>query len=52
MMEIIINCGRDVELTYMYKGKTYIVTIKNGKGVNLNIPWYGPILMNGLYGNN
>lgn len=52
MMEKIINCGRDVELTYMYKGKTYIVTIKNGKGVNLNIPWYGPILMNGLYGNN
>lgn len=52
MMEKIISCGRDVELTYMYKGKTYIVTIKNGKGVNLNLQWYGPILMNGLYGNN
>ena len=51
LMERIISCGRDVELTYKYQGVLYDITIKAGQGQNLNIPWYGPLLMNSIYGN-
>lgn len=51
LMERIINCGRNVELIYKYNGVRYDILIKAGQGQNLNIPWYGPLLMNSLYGN-
>ncbi|MBQ0043032.1 MAG: leucine-rich repeat domain-containing protein [Lachnospiraceae bacterium] len=51
LMERIISCGCDVELIYKYKGTNYDIIIRNGYGQNLDIPWYGPLLMNSLYGN-
>lgn len=49
LMERIIGCGYDVELTYKYKGVKYDIVIKAGQGQNLDIPWYGPLLMNSMY---
>lgn len=50
MMESIINSDVDVELTYRYKGQDYDIVIPAGKGIDLHIPWYGPLLMYSLYG--
>ncbi len=50
MMERIIGSNVDVELTYTYKGKDYNIVIPAGKGIDLHIPWYGPLLMESLYG--
>lgn len=51
IMDRIITCGHDVEITYNYKGNDYDITIPAGKGIDLHIPWYGPLLMNAIYGN-
>lgn len=51
IMDRIITCGHDVEITYNYKGNDYDITIPAGKGIDLHISWYGPLLMNAIYGN-
>lgn len=50
MMERILESNVDVELTYIYNGKNYDIVIPAGKGINLHIPWYGPLLMYSIYG--
>ena len=51
LMERIIDCGYDVEVKYRYKGVDYDIVIPVGGGINLDIPWYGPLLMYSIYGN-
>lgn len=50
IMERIIESNVDVELTYRYKGKNYDIVIPAGKGIDLHIQWYGPLLMYSMYG--
>lgn len=50
MMERIISSNVDVELTYSYKGVDYDIVIPAGKGIDMHIPWYGPLLMYSIYG--
>ena len=51
IMDKIRTCGKDVIVNYRYQGKEYSVLIPNGKCVDLRIPWYGPLLLEYLYGN-
>ncbi len=50
MMERIIESNVNVELTFRYKGINYDIVIPAGQAVDLHIPWYGPLLLNSLYG--
>jgi len=50
LMERIIVAPNDVELTYKYKGETFDIVIPKGKGIDLKINWYGPLLMKSIYG--
>lgn len=51
IMDKIRACGMDVIVNYRYQGKEYSVLIPKGKCVDLRIPWYGPLLLEYLYGN-
>ncbi|MBO5293469.1 MAG: hypothetical protein J6B10_09855 [Lachnospiraceae bacterium] len=42
----------DVILTYQYKGKTYTVKIPKGYQFDSDVPWYGPLYMYQLFGQN
>lgn len=46
------NANVDIILTYQYKGKTYTVKIPKGYKFDNNIPWYGPLYMYQLFGQN
>ena len=51
IMDKIRACGMDVIVNYRYQGKEYSILIPKGKCVDLRIPWYGPLLLEYLYGN-
>lgn len=51
IMDNIRACGMDVIVNYRYQGKEYSILIPKGKCVDLHIPWYGPLLLEYLYGN-
>lgn len=49
-MEKIVQCGHDVEITYIYEGTNYDITVPANSGLVGDVPWYGPLYLNSIYG--